>query len=88
MIGATFGWIGSICFAACGIPQAFRCLKQGHAIGLSPWCLALWALGEVFYVGAVLMEFGWIWWMLINYLTNIVCLFIICRYRIWPRRNT
>jgi len=85
MIATTIGWLGSICFAACGIPQAIRCARQGHADGLSPWFLAFWLLGEVCYVAAVLMEFGWVGWMMVNYIVNLICLFVIWRYRIWPK---
>lgn len=87
MVAAVIGWIGSICFAACGIPQAIRCVQQGHANGLSPWFLILWLIGEVCYVAAVLMQFGWVWWMMVNYIINLICLLVLCRYRFWPKES-
>jgi len=86
-MGVILGWIGSVCFAACGLPQAAQCMRQGHANGLSPLFLALWSGGEVCYVSAVLLEFGWVWWMIVNYFVNILCLLVICRYRLWPTRD-
>jgi uncharacterized protein with PQ loop repeat len=90
MIATTIGWIGSVCFAFCGIPQAIRVARQGHADGLSPWFLIFWVLGEVCYVAAVLLEFGWVGWMMFNYLVNLASLTVICRYYFWPtrKRNT
>lgn len=83
---STFiGWFGSICLALCGAPQAFHCIRQGHARGLSPLFLGLWFSGEVCYVTAVLMEFGWVAWMLTNYLLNIIFVLVMFKYLIWPR---
>jgi hypothetical protein len=84
-MSTIIGWIGSFCFTVCAIPQTVQCVKQGHAEGLSRWCLAFWVGGEVFYPIAIYMEFGWIWWMMLNYIFNLICLTIICRYSIWPR---
>jgi uncharacterized protein with PQ loop repeat len=87
MTTTVIGWIGSICFAACGVPQVVQCVRQGHARGLSPVFLMLWLIGEVCYVAAILMEFGWVGWMMVNYLINLLCLVIICWYRIWPTKG-
>lgn len=80
------GWIGAFCFSACAIPQTLKCMKQGHARGLSPWFLWLWFGGEIFYGSAVYLEFGWVWWMMVNYVLNIICILIIFRYYFWPAR--
>jgi len=82
------GWIGSICFAVCAIPQVLKCIRHGNADGLSPLFLLLWFTGEVCYIIAVLMEFGWVDWMLTNYIVNFVCLCWIIRYKFWPRRSS
>lgn len=64
-----------------------HCVKQGHARGLSTTFLSLWLIGELCYVAAVLMEFGWVAWMLMNYILNIVCVSVMFKYLIWPRKN-
>ena len=76
------GWIGSLCFAAAGIPQGCQCIRQGHANGVSLLMLILWLIGEVCYVVAVLAEFGWVWWLLANYLTNLVVISVILAYKV------
>lgn len=84
-MGIILGWIGSICFAVCGIPQAAQCARQGHARGISMLFLVLWLIGEICYATAMCMEFGWVWWMMTNYIFNTICLLVIFRYRLWPR---
>lgn len=37
------------------------------------------------YIIAVLMEFGWVDWMLTNYIINLVCLCWLIRYKFYPR---
>jgi uncharacterized protein with PQ loop repeat len=86
-MSALLGWIGSIGFALCGIPQVVQCVRQGHARGLSPWFLGLWLLGEICYVTAVLLEFGWVAWMLTNYIANILSIILMLRYLVWPRHD-
>ena len=78
----ALGWIGSFCFAAAGIPQVCQCIKQGHARGVSLWILILWLIGEVCYVMAVFSEFGWVWWQLANYLTNVIVISVILAYKV------
>ena len=83
---SVIGWIGSVCFALCGVPQAVACYRQGHAKGISTIFLLLWASGEVLYIIAVFMEFGFVAWMMANYFTNLVSISVIIRYRFWARR--
>lgn len=80
-MSTLLGWIGSICFATCGIPQVVQCWRQGHARGVSSGLLWLWLGGEVFYTWATLLEFGPVWWMLFNYLLNGICIFILLWYK-------
>ncbi len=86
-MSALLGWIGSIGFALCGLPQVMQCIRQGHARGLSPWFLGLWLLGEICYVTAVLLEFGWVAWMMTNYVMNILWIVVMFRYLVWPRKS-
>lgn len=71
------GWIGSLAFALCGIPQAWQCVREGTARGINPLFIALWLTGELCYVASVLMKFGWVGWMMFNYFMNIGAVFVI-----------
>ncbi|UCE71692.1 MAG: PQ-loop repeat-containing protein [Nitrospiraceae bacterium] len=74
------GWIGSVAFAICGIPQAWECYKHKSAQGISPGFIALWLIGEICYVISVLMKFGWVHWMMFNYGANIISISVISYY--------
>ena len=82
------GWIGSITFAICGLPQAWKCFKNKSARGISPAFVALWLTGEVCYVISVLMKFGWVTWMMFNYLANLFAIAVITFYLVKDRRQT
>jgi uncharacterized protein with PQ loop repeat len=76
------GWIGSICLACCGVPQAVKCIKLGGCRDTSLLFLLLWLIGEVLYIVAVIQEFGYVLWQLSNYAVNIICVSVILYYRI------
>jgi uncharacterized protein with PQ loop repeat len=77
------GWIGSIAFAICGLPQAYNSYKTGNSRGSSFGFLFLWLIGEVFTLVYVYPKshepliFQLIW--------NIIFILIILRYKIWER---
>ncbi len=81
------GWIGSIAFAICGIPQAWECYKNNSAKGINPAFVTLWLLGEVCYVISVLMKFGWVGWMMFNYVANIISVFVIIFYMVKDKQQ-
>ncbi|UCD36079.1 MAG: PQ-loop repeat-containing protein [Nitrospiraceae bacterium] len=82
----SIGWIGSIAFALCGLPQAWECYRNRSARGISPAFAALWLTGEICYVISVLMKFGWVTWMMFNYVANILSLTVIFFY-LWKDRR-
>lgn len=84
-MSVLLGWIGSVCFALTGLPLAVRCTRRGHANDLSLAFLAFWCGGEICYIAAVLLEFGWVSWLMANYILNLVWITIIVRYRLCPR---
>lgn len=84
----TIGWIGSLCLAFSGAPQAYKCYCQGHARGLSIFTLSLWFTGEVCYVVATIGEFGLVWWLLFNYFMNIFFISVMLWYCFHSRRKT
>ena len=77
------GWIGTICFAICGLPQALQCYRDGHAKGLSWSFLLLWFGGEVFTITYLWPKQDWV--LLTNYCLNFVSLIFMLRYKIWER---
>jgi len=77
------GWLGSMCLAVCGIPQAVTCYKQGHSDGISPTFLWLWVAGEVFASCYILATHNWP--LIINYAVNTVVVGIILKYKYFPR---
>jgi len=84
MIAQILGWAGSIGFATCCFPQVIQCVKQGHAHGISLSFLLLWLMGEVCCIPASIMEAGPIWWLLTNYVINLLCLLVILFYKLFP----
>lgn len=83
----VIGWIGSVAFALCGIPQAWECFKNRSARGISPLFISLWLTGEVCYVVSVLMKFGWVHWMMFNYLANLFSIAVIIFFLMKDRGN-
>ena len=81
------GWIGSIAFAFCGLPQAGECFKNRSAKGIHPVFVGLWLIGEVCYVVSVLMKFGWVNWMMFNYMANIFSIAVIIFYLMKDSRS-
>ena len=78
------GWVGTFCFAVCGMPQAWQCYREGHSRGLSWSFLLLWAGGEVFTITYLWPKQDWV--LLTNYLLNSVSLILMLRYKIWERK--
>lgn len=88
MTADLIGWVGSVAFAVCGIPQAWECVKNRSAKGISPLFVGLWLIGEVCYVISVFMKFGWVHWMMFNYITNIVSIAVIVYYLVRDKRHS
>lgn len=73
------GWVGSICFCLCALPQAIYCWRHKTAEGLSWWFLWMWFVGEiatfiyVFPKGCMPL--------LVNYVLNFILLLVIMYYK-------
>ncbi len=81
----TIGWIGSILFAICGLPQAIQSIRDGHSRGLNWFFLWAWFLGEVFTIAYVWPKQDYP--LLANYFLNMVFLLIMFRYKIYERQT-
>jgi len=79
----TIGWIGSILFAICAVPQAYHTQRMGHCRGLTWSFLLCWLGGELFTIAYVLPKMDVP--LLFNYSINLICLLIMLRYKIWER---
>ena len=76
------GWIGAASFAVCAIPQAYHCWRTNSADDVNWIFLGLWLLGEVsMIVYVMLTSMDPIF--LVNYLTNLLCLLVILRVKIY-----
>lgn len=81
-IAEILGWLGSICLAICGIPQAYQSYKDKHSEGISWGFVLLWAFGEIFALAYVYDKLDLP--LLVNYATNILILAVILYYKIKP----
>ena len=74
------GWLGALCFAFCGFPQAYQSHIQGHADGVNPAFMLLWFLGEVFSMIYVYYTHGFDKPLFTNYFLNLTFISIILYY--------
>ena len=79
------GWLGSICLAICGIPQAWQSIKDKHSHGISWGFVLLWAFGEIFALAYVYDKLDLP--LLLNYATNILILGVILYFKINPKNT-
>ena len=79
------GWIGSLLFALCGFPQAYKCYKQKHSQGVSKLFIFMWLTGEICYIISIWLAFGFVLWMMANYFCNVFFILIIIYYMIFPK---
>lgn len=80
------GWLASICFAVCGLPQAIESWKHGHSIGVSSLFLWLWFSGEVLMMLYIPNKHGWDWPLMLNLILNTSFICVIIWYKYFPRR--
>lgn len=74
-------WIGSVAFAVCAVPQAWRCYRTKSGDGLDWLFLALWSVGEVCLLAySIHLGDGP---LIVNYVSNGValCVIISCKVR-------
>jgi uncharacterized protein with PQ loop repeat len=77
------GWLGSICLAICGLPQAWQSYKDKHSGGISWGFILLWTFGEIFALAYVYDKLDLP--LVMNYATNILILGVILYYKIYPK---
>lgn len=80
------GWLGSVCLAICGVPQAWSSYKDKHSRGISWGFLLLWAFGEIFALAYVSDKLDFP--LLMNYAVNILIVGVILYYKRYPKDNS
>jgi len=74
------GWLSSICFALCGLPQAWTSYKRKESDGHIGMYL-LWIFGEIFGIAYACLELGSPLPLLTNYVVNILLLTVILYFK-------
>jgi len=82
MILEIIGWIGSMLFAFCALPQMVMTIKNNHARGLSWGFLVMWFLGEVLCFTYVAFQPILQIPLLANYVLNFIMLVVIIWYKV------
>ncbi len=79
------GWLSSLFFMICGIPQAYKCYKEGCAKGLSFVFISTWLLGEVFGLIYISTIRPYPWPLFINYAVSLLSTLVILKFYAFPR---
>lgn len=81
----VIGWIGSVAFTFCAVPQAYKSFVDGHSKGLSTYYLLLWLMGEIFTIIYVIPQGKLL--LIVNYIGNLLVLLVILKYKFFPRKT-
>lgn len=81
----VIGWIGSLAFAFCALPQAYHSWKTGKSDGVTWGLIIGWWIGEWCSLIYVLPTFQWP--LIANYVGNIIFCGVITYYKIWERKD-
>lgn len=86
-MNALIGIVAGCLLAACGIPQAIKTVKDGHAEGLSLNFMLMLIFG-IFLMGLyIFLEHGWDWILHGEYIISISVWSISIFYYLFPRRS-
>ena len=79
------GWVYSLAFALSGLPQMIKSIEDGHSRGVADGTMILWITGEIagLIYGIGLMQ----WPIIFNCFLNTIFVGIICKYRLFPRKE-
>jgi uncharacterized protein with PQ loop repeat len=79
------GWVGSILFALCGVPQAIKTIRTKSASDFSAPFLLMWLGGEVCMITYAVVKLGNLP-LILNYVGNLLCLLPIIYYKVLPAK--
>jgi len=77
---AVLGWLGAVCLALSGLPQAIKTVRTRKADDISFLFLSLWLGGEVLTLAYVLPSLDFP--LMVNYLANILIVGTIMRFKL------
>lgn len=75
------GWIGGICLALCGLPQAIHSFRTKSAEGVTWSFLTMWMVGEV-ATFAFIIDSAPLSSLIVNYSLNIVFVGVILYFKV------
>jgi len=79
----VIGWLSTLFLSVCGIPQAIKSYREGHANGLSNGFLFCWTTGEILLIAHTYMVLDWP--VFFNACANLLIMCVMLRYKFWPR---
>ena len=80
------GWIGSMLFAFCGLPQDIHAFRNKNSDGMTWSFIMMWLWGEIFTLIYISSKQDVVP-LLANYILNVVFLLVIVWFKIFPKRN-
>ncbi len=86
--GKLLGWAGAGFFAFCAVPQVVQTLREGHARNLNSLFLWMWFWGAILCAVGSVLDVGVVPWLLFNYSMNLLCVVILLKYKLFPRRHS
>ena len=86
MSGKVLGWAGASLFAFCAVPQVIQTVREGHARNLSSLFLWMWFWGAIFCAVGSILDVGVVPWLIFNYSLNVLCVTVLLKYKLFPRR--
>ena len=81
------GWLGGILIAVHLVPQVWKSIKEGHAEGISAGTLALGFAAIVILLADSRQALSNDLALMFTYSANLMCLFVIVRYKVQPRKS-
>ena len=81
----TYGWLSTLCFSLCALPQVYKSIRDQHSNGISWGLLILWFLGECFATVYVFPKKDLP--LLVNYFFNMLFIAVIIRYKFKGIKN-
>jgi uncharacterized protein with PQ loop repeat len=84
---SIIGVLGAICFALSGLPQAIKSWKDGHSNGIATATVWLWLIGELFTLIYTYSKYPNDYILILNYLSNVILVGIVFKYKYWKRNK-
>ena len=82
-----FGALASFLFIAATAAQTIKCIKQGHAKGISHALIWVLSVGFTCMIIYVIKTIGFDWILLSSYVLQYLLWLIIAKYRYFPKKQ-